>query len=112
VTAPNLAAALQLPVTVLLGEADTDPEHASLNRSPEALAQGPHRYARGLNFFETASKAAGWSSVPFGWQLATVPGADHDNRKMAPAALPYLLYDVAAAPPAEPALTVLPQTGR
>lgn len=112
VTSPDLAAALQLPVTVLLGDADTDPEHQSLLRTPEALAQGPHRYARGLAFFETASKAAGWAGVPFAWQLATVPGADHDNTRMAPAAVPYLLYDVTTPPPAAPALTVLPQTGR
>jgi len=31
--------------------------------------------------------------VPFNWQLVTVPGADHDNRLMAPAAIPYLLSE-------------------
>jgi len=29
--------------------------------------------------------------VPFNWKLVTVPEADHDNRLMAPAAIPYLL---------------------
>lgn len=89
----HLRQALQLPLTVLLGEADTDPEHASLRRTPEALAQGPHRFARGQAFFESGREAARRLGVPFAWRLATVPGADHDNRKMAPAAIPYLLGD-------------------
>lgn len=90
----RLRRALQLPLTVLLGEEDTDPEHPSLRRSPEALAQGPHRYARGEAFYETGRAAAQRLGVPFGWRLATVPGADHDNRKMAPAAVPYLLGEM------------------
>jgi poly(3-hydroxybutyrate) depolymerase len=90
----RLRRALQLPLTVLLGEEDTDPEHASLRRSPEALSQGPHRFARGEAFFETGRAAARRLGVPFDWRLATVPGADHDNRKMAPAAIPYLLGDM------------------
>ncbi|MGK2927717.1 MAG: hypothetical protein ACSLE2_19045 [Lysobacterales bacterium] len=87
----ELGRALQLPVTVLLGDADTDPQHPSLRRTPEALAQGAHRFARGQAFFATARVAAADLQVPFGWRLATVPGADHDNIKMAPAAVPYLL---------------------
>lgn len=91
VSSAELAAALQLPVTILLGEQDIDPEHKGLNRSPEALLQGPHRLARGQAFFDSAADAASRLGVPFGWQLLTVPDADHDNRLMAPAALPLLL---------------------
>ena len=87
----RLRQALQSPLTVLLGEEDIDPEHPSLRRSPEALAQGPHRYARGQAFYAAGRAQAQRLGVPFGWRLATVPGADHDNRKMAPAAVPYLL---------------------
>lgn len=83
--------ALERPLTFLLGEADIDPEHPSLRRSPGAMAQGPHRFARGQAFFAAARKAAEASGAQFGWRLATVPGADHDNRLMAPAAVPYLL---------------------
>ena len=90
----RLRRALQLPLTVLLGEEDIDPEHPSLRRTPEALAQGPHRYARGQAFYESGRAAAQRLGVPFGWRLATVPGADHDNRKMAPAAVPYLLGEM------------------
>jgi len=91
VTGEMLWKALQLPLTVLLGEEDTDPEHESLRRTPEALAQGLHRFARGQAFYAAAQAAARRTGVPFNWQLATVPGADHDNRLMAPAAVPYLL---------------------
>ena len=89
----RLRRALELPLTILLGEEDTDPAHRSLRRTPEALAQGPHRFARGQAFFAAGQAAAQDLGVPFGWRLATVPGADHDNRKMAPAAIPYLLGD-------------------
>ncbi|MFC1690138.1 alpha/beta hydrolase [Pseudomonadota bacterium] len=91
VTRDNLAAALQLPVTILLGEEDNDTEHPSLRRSPEAMAQGDHRLERGFSFYSTAKAYAERKSIPFNWQLVTVPGADHDNSLMAPAAIPYLL---------------------
>ena len=87
----RLGQALQQPLLILLGEADTDPEHPSLRRSPEAMAQGAHRFARGQAFFAAGRAEALRLGVPFGWTLETVPEADHDNRKMAPAAVPYLL---------------------
>jgi endonuclease/exonuclease/phosphatase family metal-dependent hydrolase len=86
VSARQLELALQLPVTVLLGEDDTDPDHASLRRTPEALAQGAHRFARGEKYFELSRQAAETLGVPFNWKLVTVPGADHDNTLMAPMA--------------------------
>ncbi len=91
VTRENLAAALQLPVTILLGEEDADGDHPTLRRSPEAMAQGDHRLERGFSFFEEAESYALREKIPFGWQLVTVPGAGHDNRLMAPEAIPYLL---------------------
>lgn len=86
-----LVAAWSKPVTVLLGELDTDPGHRHLRRAPEAMAQGPHRFARGQRYFDMNRKAAERLGVPFRWRLATVPGVGHDNRRMAPAAVPYLL---------------------
>ena len=91
IRADPLAAALGLQFTILLGDADTDPNHPSLRRTPEAMAQGGHRFARGQAFFEAARSYAAGREIPFNWQLVTVPGADHDNRLMAPAAVPYLL---------------------
>ena len=78
-------------MTILLGDQDTDPEDPNLRRTPEALAQGDHRMARGLAFYETARAAAEQLDVPFNWSLEMVEGADHDNRLMAPAAIPFLL---------------------
>jgi hypothetical protein len=86
-----LERALQQPLTVLLGEEDTDPDHPSLRRTPEALAQGPHRFARGEAYFAAGQAAARRLGLPFGWRLRIVPDADHDNRLMAPASIPYLL---------------------
>jgi hypothetical protein len=86
-----LEKAMQRPLTILLGEEDTGPEHPSLRRTPEAMAQGPHRLARGRAFFGSGQAAARDLGVPFAWQLLTVPGAEHENRLMAPAAIPYLL---------------------
>ena len=44
VTETDLQSALQKPVVVLLGEADTDPKHESIPNAPEAKAQGLHRF--------------------------------------------------------------------
>jgi len=118
VSSANLAAALQLPMTLLLGEADADPQATDLLQTPEAMAQGPHRLARGQAFFDAGADAAGRLGVPFGWQLLTVPGADHDNRLMAPAAWPLLLEPSATraltpapVPEDESLPTTLPVTG-
>lgn len=91
VSVEMLQAAFRLPVTVLLGEEDTDPQHPNLRTAPEAMAQGEHRFERGQRFFMVARENAKRLGVPFNWQVVTVPGAGHDNSLMAPAAIPYLL---------------------
>lgn len=78
--------ALSRDVVLLLGEQDADPGADKLRRTPDALAQGPHRLARGLAMFDAAKDAADDFGVTFGWQVLVIPGADHDNAKMAPAA--------------------------
>lgn len=78
-----LGRAFARPVTVLLGSDDVDPHHASLPRQPGAMAQGPHRLARGLRFFAEAREAATRLGVPFAWRLETVPGVGHSNGGMA-----------------------------
>lgn len=98
ITPEELKKALQLPVTILLGDQDTDPRHESLRRRPEAMAQGEHRFARGHTFFEAARDSAAQFNVPFNWQLATVPGAGHDNQLMAPAAFHICLAQHATNP--------------
>jgi poly(3-hydroxybutyrate) depolymerase len=78
-----LPAMLRRPLVVLLGTADTDPNHVHLRRTPEALAQGPHRFARGQFFYEAGRTRAAELGVTFGWQLATAPGVDHNDKGMA-----------------------------
>lgn len=90
ITPSQLNIFLQRNVTVLLGTADNDPQHPSLNREPESLAQGPHRLARGELYFEEARAAAQASGVAFGWRKAYAPGIGHDNGKMADFAAPIL----------------------
>ncbi len=118
VDSSELAAALQLPVTVLLGEADTDPAYPVLTPTVGMLAQGPHCLARGQNFFDTAKDSAGRLGVPFGWQLVTVPEADHDDRLLPPAVIQLLLqgaetrqYLPLEQPETEHLPERLPQTG-
>jgi poly(3-hydroxybutyrate) depolymerase len=82
----DLGRAFARPLTLLLGEADTDPNHPSLNRDPETMKQGAHRFARGNAYFAQAGTAAKRLGVPFAWTLRTVPGVDHSNADMAPAA--------------------------
>lgn len=88
-----LAAALGKRVTVLLGTADTNRAAPDLRKTPEADAQGPHRFARGQRFFAKAKQAAEALDTPFGWTIRTVPDVGHSNRKMAKAAAPLLAED-------------------
>ncbi|BDG72193.1 alpha/beta hydrolase [Roseomonas fluvialis] len=85
-----LRAVFARPVILQLGEADTDPNHASLPRQPWAVAQGSHRFARGWHFFDTSRRAAAEAGAPFAWRVVTVPGVGHSNAGMAEAAAPLL----------------------
>lgn len=76
--------ALTGPMLLMQGTADNDPNHSSLPRQPEAMAQGPHRLARGKAFFAAAQEAAKQAGVGFGWSCVLVPDIAHDNGGMAP----------------------------
>jgi len=79
----QLERALQLPVTVMLGQENTDPDDPGLPKTPEAMAQGPDRLARGQRYFDQSREAAQALGVPFNWKRVTVAGADPDNLLMA-----------------------------
>lgn len=81
-----LARALSRKLIVLLGTEDTDEEHKSLRKTPEAMRQGSNRLERGEKFFATARAAAEARDVPFNWELKKVAGVSHSNSRMAPAA--------------------------
>jgi hypothetical protein len=93
----SLKTALQPPLIVLLGTADTDPEAENLRQTPEAIAQGPNRFMRGHTFFDAGKRRAATLSVPFGWRLATAPGVGHKDGGMATFAAPLLFGGAASS---------------
>lgn len=86
ITQEGLARALGKPLTVLLGTADTDTADPDLRRTAEANRQGPHRLARGQQFYAEGRDFAKRLETPFGWKLEFVPGVGHTNALMAKAA--------------------------
>lgn len=69
---------------VLLGDADNDPHHYQLPTEPEAMRQGPHRFARGQRYMEVARREAARLGVPLAWAMAIAPGVAHFAELMAP----------------------------
>lgn len=66
-------------VVYLLGQADTNPYTHFIDRSCAAMAQGPHRLARGLAYFDYLK-----TRHPSGLaqKVVEVPGVGHDNLGM------------------------------
>jgi hypothetical protein len=91
----HISRILSLEGIVMLGDADTDPNHPALPRDAAAMAQGPHRFARGAAFFEALDAAARNHLLRLGWRKVVVPGVGHDNAAMAVAAARLLYGDAA-----------------
>ena len=91
----DLRALFQRPLVILLGDADTDPRHFQLPSEPADLLQGPHRLARGRNYFATAAREAERLGVRLAWRIATAPGVAHVAADVAPHAA-RLLFERAA----------------
>ena len=77
---------LRIPLFLLLGENDTATDDPDLRRTPEAMAQGEHRLARGRHFYASAELAAYRWNTDLAWQLTLVPSVGHDQTAMAAAA--------------------------
>ncbi len=90
----KLRRGLALKLVVLLGDADTDPNHRQLSRAAGAMAQGPNRFERGNNFFRRAREQADRLGVPFNWERGEVAGVAHSNRGMSAAAAEHLARHV------------------
>lgn len=82
--------ALAEDVVILLGDQDTNVAHGSLRHTPEAMRQGPHRFARGLHFYETGKIEAENINVAFGWTTQVVHGVAHSNGGIAKAAISFV----------------------
>lgn len=87
VTEADLRHALSLPLTVLLGTSDVDPEAQSLRHTPEADAQGLYRFARGKFFVRHAEEVARKYQMPLVWRQAVAPDVAHSDKDIAPFAM-------------------------
>jgi poly(3-hydroxybutyrate) depolymerase len=81
-TETSLEKSLGRELVLMLGDGDTDPNHKDLRKTPQAMAQGVHRFERGNNYFKEAEKRTTELKCVFGWQLQVVPKAAHQNSKM------------------------------
>ena len=82
----DLAAAFQKPLLILLGADDNDPNAPYLRQTPEARAQGAHRFERGHSFLATAQDHSRRLQAPLSWRIEITPGVGHNNALMAKAA--------------------------
>ncbi|MDR1273084.1 MAG: hypothetical protein LBK12_00905 [Odoribacteraceae bacterium] len=82
VTPDDLRKAFGRNLTIHLGTGDTR-QDGSLNTSPGAMKQGPHRYARGLYFYTNSRDLAALAGAPFLWQKRELVGVGHDHARMA-----------------------------
>jgi len=93
----RLGAAFRRPLTVILGESDTDASGANLPNSKAAQSQGPHRFARGQRFYALAQEQSQRLGVPLAWKLVTVPGVGHSSKATGRVAAP-LLFEPSSPP--------------
>lgn len=77
----EVEALLRFPLTILAGDRDTE-VGPSLPANPEALAQGPHRFARAHFYLEAGRAEAARRGVDCAWNLVPVAGIGHDGRAM------------------------------
>lgn len=92
----HLNQALSQDLIILLGTADNDPNGRHLRKTPEAMAQGAHRLARGENFFNRTKKTATSINDTFNWRLEYAAGIGHSNRQIAPVAARFVGYPLRA----------------
>ena len=82
----NLSEKFQLPLIVMVGENDTNPNDSDLRKTVQAMRQGPHRYARAKNFYQQGTDMANDLKVAFDWKFTSVPNVGHSSESMAPVA--------------------------
>ena len=76
----------QLPLVVMIGENDTNPNDSDLRKTVQAMRQGQHRFARAKNFYQLATIKAAELGVDFEWIFTTVPNVGHTSESIAPIA--------------------------
>lgn len=86
-TDEDLKRILERDLVILVGDQDNDPSHESLKRDDGVNLQGPHRFARGQNFYAKGKAEAARIGADFGWRLRIAEGVAHSNGGMAAAAI-------------------------
>jgi hypothetical protein len=86
ITEQDVRSAFAKPTVVLLGDQDIDSTQSNLRRTPEANAQGTHRFARGHSFWRIVNEVAARIDAPLAWGIDAVAGAHHSDALMAPRA--------------------------
>ncbi len=89
----ELARWLAWPMVIFAGDQDIVTSDPNLPAQPEALAQGPMRYARAHFMLDFAKAEAARRGLPCNWSLITVPGIGHDGAAMSRAAAAYWYED-------------------
>lgn len=104
-TTDKLKQVLARNMVVLLGTADTVASGRNLRKTPEAMAQGPYRLARGQAFYHKAQTVADSLHTPLHWHMQKVPGVAHNNAAMSQAAARIIVKELALSntPPPPPA---------
>ena len=70
------------PLTILLGERDSDGTAFDLPRNEEAMVQGPHRLARGFWHYRLCQQLAASSGWQLAWRMEIIPSAGHVDQKI------------------------------
>jgi pimeloyl-ACP methyl ester carboxylesterase len=78
----DLARWLSCPMAIFAGDRDVDTADPNLPKNPEALAQGPTRFARAHFFHDMAYREAARLGVSCRWTLVPVGGIGHDGCAM------------------------------
>ena len=73
---------LAYPLTILAGDQDIETTGPSLPSQPEAIAQGPHRFARAHHYIRAGQAEAARRSTTCNWRLVPVAGIGHDGAAM------------------------------
>ena len=82
----QLARWFAYPMAIFAGECDVDTTAANLPRNPEALAQGPTRFARAHYFYDFARRESARLGLACNWRIVPIPGVGHDGCAMSKAA--------------------------
>jgi len=76
---------------ILLGELDNDPSLGTFRTTDLAMEQGPHRLARGTNFYQANKQLTKQNDWEFNWKIDTIKNVGHDYRKMSENAVKWII---------------------